>query len=238
MLNKLMDIGLSKDQAEIYLALLADGPATIMEIARRTGLHRVNVYKAIPFLKSNGLLSESKKGQRNIFVSNDPNHLSNLVDQRTRILHEILPELQSMTANQSTRPDVRINYGRRGVTQAIEKFMTSLKKGDLYYRFSARRPETDYLKYLSPKYLKINKALQPEHFVITNEAIAKYYSPKLERAVKVLGGKDPFNHNLNAIIYGDTTLFLDYTSESILEIKHPAFTAFIKHIFKALYERL
>ncbi len=238
MLNKLIEIGLPKEQAEIYLALLADGPAAIAEISRRTGLHRLNIYKAIPSLVSAGLLQESRKGKRKLFVASDPAVLSNLTEQRTRVLHEILPELQSMTANQSTRPDIRINHGKRAVAQALEKFMTSLKKDEVYYRFSARDPRTDFKKYLTQKYSDEYDKKKPEHFVIANEAIAKGYKPKLERAVKILGGKTPFQQNINAVIYGDTTLLVDYSSESIVEITHPAFTEFIKHIFKALYERL
>jgi sugar-specific transcriptional regulator TrmB len=238
MLNKLMEIGLPKEQAEIYLALLADGPAAIAEISRRTGLHRVNIYKAIPSLVSAGLLQESRKGKRKLFVASDPAVLSNITEQRTRTLQEILPELESMSATQSARPDIRINHGRPAVRDALDRFITSLKKGDIYYRFSSRHPKSDWKKYLTEKYIKTDAQIKPEHFVITNTALAPTYTPKLERAVKVLGGKDPFDHNVNAYIYGDTTLFLDYNSESVLEIQNPAFAKFIKHIFKALYERL
>lgn len=55
-------IGLSRNEAKCYLAALSFGPASVVEIAHRAGVHRVNAYGVISALVAQGLLTQELKG--------------------------------------------------------------------------------------------------------------------------------------------------------------------------------
>jgi hypothetical protein len=44
-------LGLTKNQARWYTILLQEGPATIGEVAKRSGIHRANAYRIVSHLK-------------------------------------------------------------------------------------------------------------------------------------------------------------------------------------------
>jgi len=49
-------LGLTKNQARLYAILLREGPATIGELAKRSGIHRANAYRIVSHLKNIGLI--------------------------------------------------------------------------------------------------------------------------------------------------------------------------------------
>jgi len=49
-------LGLTKNQARLYTILLREGPATIGELAKRSGIHRANAYRIVSHLKNIGLV--------------------------------------------------------------------------------------------------------------------------------------------------------------------------------------
>ena len=49
-------LGLTKNQARLYAILLREGPVTISGLAKRSGIHRANVYRIMSNLKNIGLI--------------------------------------------------------------------------------------------------------------------------------------------------------------------------------------
>ena len=49
-------LGLTKSQARLYAILLREGPVTISGLAKRSGIHRANVYRIMSNLKNIGLI--------------------------------------------------------------------------------------------------------------------------------------------------------------------------------------
>jgi sugar-specific transcriptional regulator TrmB len=49
-------LGLTKNQARLYGILLREGPVTISELAKRSGIHRANAYRIVSQLKNIGLI--------------------------------------------------------------------------------------------------------------------------------------------------------------------------------------
>jgi sugar-specific transcriptional regulator TrmB len=49
-------LGLTKNQARWYTILLREGPATIGELAKRSGIRRANAYRIVSHLKDIGLV--------------------------------------------------------------------------------------------------------------------------------------------------------------------------------------
>lgn len=44
-------LGISEHGARLYLDLLEHGTSSVSDIAKRTGLHRVEIYRVLPLMK-------------------------------------------------------------------------------------------------------------------------------------------------------------------------------------------
>lgn len=126
-LNTLFSIGFTKKEAAVYLAALELGEATITDIAEKAGLPRTTSYGFIKILSAKGLLSFSIKKRRKYFFAEDPVRLSNINQERERLLKEALPSLRSIYNVSETKPKIRFYEGREGIKTILEDILKSKK---------------------------------------------------------------------------------------------------------------
>lgn len=128
MLDELKKIGLSENEAKVYLALLELGTATTQQIADKSGIKRTTIYVQIEALMKAGLVTsfekETTKGKaaKTYFRGEDPEHLKNLVENEKKqaeehksMLDSVLPGLGSLYLSQGQRPRVRFFEGLEGL---------------------------------------------------------------------------------------------------------------------------
>ncbi len=73
-LLQLYRLGLSADEAKVYLALLEE-PMSHLGIARRTGVNRSKVYRIADELEKRGLITENQDETGKQLLANDPANL-------------------------------------------------------------------------------------------------------------------------------------------------------------------
>jgi sugar-specific transcriptional regulator TrmB len=154
----LIQLGLSKNEAEVYLSLLGIGPASIRRIASETEINRGTVYESLKKLIKRGLVSRSESKNRKQFVAEDPVVLGHLFkDERRKLvalrkeLNKSLPVLQGMKAKSRHRPIIRIYEGAAGTRFVLEDVLRTMTE----------EKEKEYLVYSSAdirKYLYKNFA--------------------------------------------------------------------------------
>jgi len=97
MINKeetLQDLGLSKNESKVYLALLSLGRCSAGKIAEKCKLHRTNVYDALDRLVTKGLVSHViNENNVKTFEATDPNKLLMLIKEKEKSVQNILPSL-------------------------------------------------------------------------------------------------------------------------------------------------
>lgn len=89
----LEDIGLTKNQAKLYLSLLELGSSTITEISKHSKIHRTNIYDAIRGAIKKGFVTEIIKGNKRIYEPSSPSFLLIYLQERERQLRMLLPRL-------------------------------------------------------------------------------------------------------------------------------------------------
>ena len=137
MLNELKKIGLSDNEAKVYLALLELGSATVQQIAKAAQVNRPTTYVQLESLMKDGLVTSFEKSPINknlkpktYFRIEDPEYLQKLVsrernqiDERERELKSVLPELSRLFATSGERPRVRFFDGVEGLKTMDEEFL-------------------------------------------------------------------------------------------------------------------
>lgn len=128
----LTQLGLSKHEAKVYLALLSLGESRAGFIAKQTGLKRPTVYLALENLKKQGLVSESEKNNQKIFASENPDKLWRLARKKRRKiiaaelqLEQVLPGLQALRKKILKVPKIIFYEGQEGMKHVMEDFVAS-----------------------------------------------------------------------------------------------------------------
>lgn len=114
-LSILFDAGLSVNEARVYMALLDLGAASVAEITRKSGVHRVNVYDVIERLMIKGLISSIMKSNKRYYEPSNPESLLNLLEAKKENIKEIMPELNMIYKHRKRRQEVHYFKGPEGV---------------------------------------------------------------------------------------------------------------------------
>ncbi|MBX4204844.1 MAG: ArsR family transcriptional regulator [Candidatus Doudnabacteria bacterium] len=135
MINQLKNIGLTENEAKVYVAMLELGPAPVAEIAKKAGINRPTAYFQLESLKKLGLVSTQNKSGKELAVAESPDQLEILMDKESKLLEQkkselsgILPGLQTMFSLGDDKPVVRYFEGRDGVLTMQDVFIKSKPK--------------------------------------------------------------------------------------------------------------
>lgn len=91
----LQELGFSKNESKVFLALLSTGPVSAGVVADKTKLHRTNVYDALSRLIEKGVVSYIiAKNNTKIFEAGDPDKLVSLLKDKEKLLNNIMPQLK------------------------------------------------------------------------------------------------------------------------------------------------
>lgn len=127
----LQSIGLEEKEAKIYLAALELGSTNIQDLAEKAAIKRSTVYEILKKLEPIGLITESIKGKRKIYIASEPEKLKKNIKEKEQLLNQILPELRSLNNVSATKPKVTYYEGRDGLRQIYNLVLeTTSKKVD------------------------------------------------------------------------------------------------------------
>lgn len=132
MLDYLKKIGLSENEAKVYLALLELGSSAAQQITQKAGLKRPTTYVQLESLMKRGLVTFFEKGVKTLFRAEDPEHLKQVLEkgeeeqkEKTNALEKILPGLGSLYLSAGERPRVRFFEGVEGLKTIQDEFLKS-----------------------------------------------------------------------------------------------------------------
>ena len=118
--QKLQTAGLSKKEADIYLALLELGEANIAQIVKKATIKRSTVYETLELLKRRGLVSQGRLKKRTIFYAESPEKIPESLEAKRQAVEEAMPELLSLMNLLDKKPKIKYYDGIAGVKEVFE----------------------------------------------------------------------------------------------------------------------
>lgn len=115
--KELQNAGLDERESKVYLACLELGEAGATDISRKTGIKRTTVYLLIESLQEKGLVGSVKKGNRTLYVSEDPRKIVEKMDQKKNAIERVMPELLSMANVLDKKPKIKYFEEKRAVEE-------------------------------------------------------------------------------------------------------------------------
>lgn len=124
-ISLLEEIGLKEREAEVYLALLELGEASVQEIAEKASLQRPNCYAVLESLAKKGLahLHVRKGAQR--YSAEDPDQLRIMLKHKEEVLQAALPALRSVHNQAPGKPGVHFHEGNEQIFSLYREILQS-----------------------------------------------------------------------------------------------------------------
>ncbi|MDP4007666.1 MAG: helix-turn-helix domain-containing protein [Candidatus Peregrinibacteria bacterium] len=122
MLNSdLQNIGLTKDEAQVYLTIIELGGSYASSIASRSSVPRVNCYHILEKLKKKRLITSYTKDGTKFFVAEPPQVLINQQEEKLELAEKIVPELLKLTNVDAFKPIIRSFEGIEGIKALFDQ---------------------------------------------------------------------------------------------------------------------
>ena len=118
---QLLDLGLAKSEAEVYLILIEHGASQAGKISKKTKLNRTTTYQILDRLVEKGLVSFVQKGKIRIFQATPPKRLLTLQEEKMRLARDLLPELEKLAI--PIKEEVTVYQGRKGIRAIMDQIL-------------------------------------------------------------------------------------------------------------------
>jgi len=113
--NALEGMGLTKNQAKIYVSLIKLGEATAQQIMKESGLHRSRVYDSLENMQELGLVSYAVKDFKKYFQAIEPEKLIDFIEEKREAVKQIIPELKKIEGMKKEEINGEVYKGKEGL---------------------------------------------------------------------------------------------------------------------------
>ena len=241
--NKLLQLGLNKNEAKVYVTLLKLGQSSAGELIKKTEFHRNIVYDNLEKLIDKGLVTFILEGKRKVFQTAAPEMISefiekeqNKLDEKKEVANEVKKEVIRIQSSIKEKQEATIFRGIKGIKTVLKD---TLEVGEDYFAFGAPQASLDLM---SSTYWENYNTKRTEKKIIVkmifNESLRRW-SEKIKNPVtKVKFLPKSFDPLSETIIYGDKVAIIVWTDKPIATlIKDKHLAESYKNYFNILWKQ-
>lgn len=239
----LSSFGLDDNQCKTYLVLLELGPASILEISKKSSINRSMLYEIVDSLVSLGIVYKSIRGKKISFVARDPEVLRSLLTQKLQKFVSLLPDLKTLATTGSSKPAITLHEGLAGIKQVyLGAIQSKEKKLYAFVGVESLLSKTHVLERFWDKEYKEERRKRNvfgQLLVPDNLAGRKFQSKDNQnfRESRLVDAKI-YNFPAEILMYDDTVAFISYTihEEYAAELKSPAIAETLKMTWRFMWD--
>jgi sugar-specific transcriptional regulator TrmB len=128
----LIEMGLSENEASVYLSSLSLGRTTILKISKASEIKRTTVYSAVESLKQMGLMKLEQVGWKTFYSAEDPEKLEKIIENKKQELQKSLPDLKSLYSTEGGSSLIKYYEGIEAIKNIHEETLDEMKIGEDY----------------------------------------------------------------------------------------------------------
>ncbi len=215
------DIGLSKSEIEIYVALLELGPSTSGPIINKTKLQSSVVHRSIKKLIDRGLITFVKIGKDKQYQATEPQNILHYIDTKRKKIQDLLPELEIKQNRAKERNETEMLIGKRAIFSMLDNLIKDSKANEEFLSFSLIEAhyDEDIIRFYKHYNLRRReKKLNVK--VLVNKKVKKIYENKYtgELLKDANVRYTAFTFPQGIVIYKNYVVFLNW-SENPMAVK-------------------
>ncbi len=239
-IKQLEELGLTKNEALVYVFLLRNGETTTGKIIKDTQIVNSQVYETLNSLISRGLVSYNVQKDGKHFSAEDPRKFLELEEQRKKKVMEFIPDLMKLKNSSGDETITAVYEGYEGFKTAFKKIIDDCPKGKEIYilGFSDRMYKTESLRlFLSNMNLKTVEKKQKLKIILdkdSREQLGKDREAERNTEVRYMP-KGYINPAALDIFEDYVYMFLWEEKPFVFMIKNKAIAESFKQYFKMLW---
>jgi len=166
-IKELIDLGLTKHQADVYLELIKKPGQTGGKLAKKLALDRSFTYGILNSLVDKGLVSYITKENKRFFQPADPDNLLKEIEEKRNKALKIVKELKLIKKNKKDELSVNVYEGKAGLKAFARDFLDS--KDFCHLGGGGKMSAFEVLRFEFPHYLKEIKKKKIKGKIITSK---------------------------------------------------------------------
>jgi len=189
-------LGLTENEASVYLATLHLGPTTVLAIARASDIRRTTVYLVIDSLKQKGLIATQVHGFKKRYVAESPEKLESMLESKRSRFRNILPDLYAFHNLKGGESAIKYYEGINGIKSVYDMILKDIRPHDYCLAVSDPKQfldaDPDYFNAYIEKRAKLKVEIR---ILLQDSSIAqriKKYERNYNAHVKILPKKFSF----------------------------------------------
>ncbi len=198
-------IGLTSNEAKIYLSILKNGSSKVGKISKISQMNRTTTYDVLNRLLDKGLIGYKIKGKVKYFEVSNPNQLKDFIEEKRFEVIRLLPELEKLYKSPEEKYNVTLYYGYRGVKSVFQDFLRNTK---IHYlmdsegKFAERMPyfAKHFVRQLEKRKIKIRHLVRHGRDVHKSKTTEVRYIKKKTASDAVI---DIYNDKVAIIIWSE-----------------------------------
>jgi HTH-type transcriptional regulator, sugar sensing transcriptional regulator len=237
--EKLKYFGLTKNEANVYIALLELGRGTVSQISRKGNVNRTTGYDILDSLVSKGLVQISGKEPKQEYVAEHPDNFLKILNARIEEAKEdfekakeFVPELKSFYKVEG-RPKVRFFEGEEGLREVFEDTLRIPNKKMV--AFAALEAQHAAIKNFFPRYYERrveNNISMRAIFPKTPMGIERASKDKEELRESKFVPAEGFGFNPAINVYDDKVMIASFPEKLGIIIESPQVADVMRKIFE------
>jgi sugar-specific transcriptional regulator TrmB len=202
--SDLETLGLTQDEATIFLSTLELGGGYASTIAQKSKIPRVNTYHVLEKLIKKELITPIKRGKVKFFMPEPPQVLINQQEEKFRHAKQLLPELLSITNTHPFKPKIQAFEGINDIKQMLTHIYETQGEVVGYTNMEALG---ELIKNHMPAHIKkslkseIKRRMLSPKSQTGMEFTKNYYPPDLTEILFINPEAYPFENDIS--IYGN-----------------------------------
>lgn len=180
MQEDLIKIGLTEQEAKIYLELLKQKYSLASEISSITKINRSVTYTILNSLESKGLCSHVIRNNRKYFAAANPKTLIDFLKDKEQILSDLMPKLENLQEKEKEKVTVELYQGITGGITVLKDII---------------RTEQDYLA------LGVDGRFQKEFPAYLKQFIRQLKEKNIHERILAKEGSEIIKHSNSTIKY-------------------------------------
>jgi len=230
-------LGLTPNEATVYVVLLELGRAHAGEIAEQTRMHRRTIYDCLERLAERGLVGHVMEGKTRYFKASDPKKLLATAEEKAREIADVLPSLLRMAASGKKGAEVSVHRGKEGLKLVMDDVVWTKPK--IWYSLTSSGKGTEVIPAPINKFhrARIRRGIPLKIiFGKRKEALARA-SELAKMSLTQLRYLDArYMVPVSLWVYGDKVALLLWDSETGIVIEDAATARTFENYFNALWK--
>jgi HTH-type transcriptional regulator, sugar sensing transcriptional regulator len=148
---ELKELGLTDNEAKVYISLLENGILNPTHLAEKTGMHRSYIYDTLERLMEKGIINTVLIDNKKNYQPVDPTSLREIFELKLRKIDYILPQLSNLYKATKKETRVELHRGKRVYLTLIKDLIANLEEDEIIFLMGVNE---DLLDHVEPIYLK------------------------------------------------------------------------------------